>query len=485
MALAIVPYQQDNVTAQKLYCGAPKATIGQAERDGAPMPQAYKAPMQAWADLGIVSHMQGSVVQEEVKQAGVPHLKSRFQVGRCLFRFASVLIAVLENLLCYLAYLQVAPPEDSFYNKFEAHMLGYKGLDVVLLVLAILNSCYLLLFWMMIAFMKLDLYGSMSTGRLLLSLPTGGVCAMMVFFGEGTKMFPFLCAIFVMLHLLVWTGPHICPKRQKKKKGNWKAILCRVLAFLVAGWFIVFTVMFALESTDYLHDDDCAATENKAMPVRIAGVNDWQCVKWGEPHYIRRTTSPGEPVMDALCSTSFDAFNKVVNGSTGEQATSSAAHSVRCPSHCQELGLGNSVIGCQVYSATSSICSAAVQMGILTANAGGVVKVVGRAPPSGTYSRCNRNGVLSLDMQPPAATVNNPAWAFYFQVEGMESLDMVTMHSWRKTSSPKPDEPWRSYVADVTWVVGGASQRREVVLGPGGESPDIELNFCKNSASCT
>jgi len=398
-------------------------------------------------------------------------------------------------VLGYLAYLQVSPPEGSFYNKFEAHMLGYPGLETVLLVITISNTCYLFLFWMLIALMRRDLYKELATGRLFLSVPMGGICTAMVFFGEGTKIFPFLCAVCALLHFLVWTCALILrTKYENEGKAqhlttpvNLVEAICGVTGVIVLMlWLIGFVVMFLVDTADYLYDSECPATSNRAMPVRIKGVQEWQCVKWGEPHYIRRIASPGQPIYDALCSTSFHAFNTVTNATSGEQAPSSDAHFVRCPSHCQELGLGTSVIGCKVYSASSSICAAAVQMGLVAANAGGIVKVVGRAPPpstSGTYERCNLHGILSAETPSPAID-GYPSWAFYFQVEGMESLDMVTIHSWEKSGSPRIYKPWKSYTADVSWVVGGTMQRHEVVLGPGGAQADIELNFCRGSVSC-
>lgn len=481
-SLAIVPAPSQAPVLIKPYCGAKR---GVAPSNGNAQVEIFKAPVPAWADVGVVCHMQQAVVPEEVKPGtGVEHLKPRFQASRCLFRFSVVLLAVLENVFCYLAFLEVSPPEDTFYNKFEAHMLGYAGLDMILLVFAVLNTVYIFIFWMVIGLIRLDLYGSMVTGRLLVSLPSGGICAALVFFGEGAKLFPFCCAVCAFLHLLVWMCERIWPKERKPHKAG--QMCCKVFAFLVIGWFISFIVMFFIESADYLRDSACPATTNTAMPVRIKGIHNWQCVKWGQTHYIRRVTSPGQPVVDALCSTSFYAFSTIVNVTTGEQLPSSHARSLRCPAHCQDLGLGNSVIGCEVYHASSSICSAAVQMGILAANKGGLVKVVGRAPPpliAGKYERCNKHGILSSET-PPLVSKANPAWAFYFQVEGMESLDMVTMHSWKRVSTPGAQEPWKSYAADVTWVVGGASQRREVVLGPGGANSDIELNFCEGSASC-
>jgi hypothetical protein len=530
--VAIVPLPtQTPVVAVKPYCGAKRAELVKEV-------QLFKTVVPEWADSGVVSHMQAAVVPEDASKCdGVDHLKPKFQVRRWLFRFSVLILAVIENLLCYLAYVEVAPPKESFYNKFEAHMLGYPGIEFILLILAILNTFYLLAFWMMMALMRLDLYSSMTTGRLFISLPSGGVCTAMVFFGEGTKTFPFCGCICVLLHLLVWTSERIHPpttpsvgvdsslpeersrskasdqgkldsaslqvdvmlpaagdacgqavkQKQNRKRCEPRIVFFRVLACLISGWCISLIVMFSLEAADYLYDKDCPATTNNAMPVRISGVHEWQCVKWGQPHYITRLTLAGEQIYDALCSTSFHTFNTMVNASTGEMSPSSGAHYVRCPAHCQELGLGNSVIGCKVYSATSSICSAAVQMGILAANAGGLVKVVGRAPPtliSGQYERCNQHGILSTGTPAPATTVA-PDWAFYFQVAGMESLDMVTMHGWKKLSTPGATKPWESYAADVTWVVGGASERRDVVLGPGGPDADIELTFCRGSVSCT
>lgn len=496
----IVPVvSQEPVVAIRPYCGASTNSIPQhgvaGPHSGDADCQVYKTPPQAWADLGLVKHMQAAVVPEAVKIAGPPNLKARFEAGRCVFRFSTILLSVMENVFGYLAYLQVAPVEDSLYNKFEAHMLGYPGLDMILLVLTISNTCYLFLFWMMIAFMRRDLYGVLVTGRLFLSLPMGCAYTVMVFFGESTKIFPFFCASLTLLHLLVWTcglimrskSRHEGKARDEETPLNCAEVTCGCFGFVLLAWVVAFVLMFLTQRAPYFYDSECPATKNTAMPVRINGLREWQCVKWGEPHYIRRITPPGQPIQDALCSTSFYSFNKVVNAITGQQVPSSEAHYARCPSNCQELGLATSVIGCKIYSASSSICAAAVQMGILEANAGGIVKAVGRPPPSSSstseqYEQCNRNGIIS---EAPANVSDGfPPWAFYLQAEGTESLDMVTIHSWRKTGSPRIQQPWKSYVADVTWVVGGTQQRQEVVLGPGG-AQDIELNFCRGSKSCT
>lgn len=356
-------------------------------------------------------------------------------------------------------------------------MLGFPGLDTTLLIFAVLNTCFMFMLWICVAFVKRDLYDTMASGRLLLSLPIGGMCAAIVFFAEHTKAYPFLCLCSVLLYFIVWSFG------QCKAKGEDQARRRKCytpLMFIFIGWLATVIVLFVVKPADYIRNSSCPATTNKAMPVRIKGVTQWQCVKWDKPHHITRVPVAGSPIYDALCSTSFHAFNTIVNSSSNPHVPSSASHYVRCPSHCQSLGLGTSVVGCRIYSATSSICSAAVQMGILQSNSGGLVKVVGRPVPS-SYQRCNQHGVLSIDVA-PSATVQSPVWAFYFQVTGMENLDMVTLHDWKKTGIPGAREPWKSYKVSASWVVGGISRSEEVQMGP--NTGDLELNFCHGSVSC-
>jgi len=482
-----VPRPVDAVTAIKPYCGArPVLSIVamQPGGDGAVSggDRAFKAPSPAWADLGVVGRLQAAVVPEPLPEKLPPHLKPQRQTTRCLYAFSVVILSILENVLCYLAYFEIRSPEDKFYNKFEAHMLGLPGLDTALQWLAVFNTGFLFLFWSLVAIVRLDLYRPLAGARLALSLPCGAICMAAVFFGEGTKVFPFLCATAVLLHLVVCVAYELWLKR--KNLAPWQQKACFVGLVFICSWISAWAMMFVIDHADYLRDKDCPATTNKAMPVRIHGVQEWLCVRWGEPHYIERTAleSSGSP-YDALCSTSFHAFDVVASNGTSK-VSSLDAHLVRCPAHCQELGLGTLVIGCQVYSAESSICSAAVQMGILKPDLGGIVKVVGRSPSesmSGLHSRCDRNGILSTDRSSPsAASVRNgaPRWAFYFQVAGMEDLDFVMLHGWRRIGTPGAQEPWRSYSTSVTWVVGGTKHQREVVLGPGAGA-DIELNFCR------
>lgn len=501
MEVAVIPGQperQDAVGlhAMKPYSGSPaKGALVVYDANGGPgHPHVNHSPAPAWADLGIVSHMEGAVVEKGAPKAGAEHLQPELQGANCCFRFVAVVLSIVETGLSYAAYFQARSPEDSLYNKFEAYMLGYPGLDSALLVFAVANTAVLFVFWAMIAIIRLDLYRQMASMRLALSLPSGGICIATVFFSEGEQATPFLCATTVLLHFIVYLCYEYWVRRERFGKCGKR--LCFVFILLISCWTASFVMMFCVGVSDYLRETDCPATENIAMPVRIKGVHEWQCVKWEKPHYIRRQPVPGEAAYKGLCSTSFHVFDTVntsVNASAGSMVSSRMAHLVSCPSHCQSLGLGAVVVGCGVYSATSSICSAAVQMGILPANQGGVVKVIGREPPpSGVYERCNRNGVASSDAPfVPAAAGSSahdssPGWAFYFQVDSTEKLDMIQLLGWKKTGAPGAKEPWRSFTADVQWVVGGTSHRQEVMLGPPDRvDPDVELNFCAGTVSCS
>jgi len=497
-ALAVLPQtppgRQDHA-AMKPYSGAPaKGAMMVYDTDGGiGHPHVNHRPAPAWADLGIVNHLEGAVVSEKAAaSAGAEHLQPQFRGSSCLFRFVAVVLSLVENVLCYVAYFEAKSSEDSLYNKYEAYVLGYPGLDSTLLVFAVLSTVFLFILWTIMAFVRVDLYNQLTSLRLTLSLPAGGICTALVFFSDGKQVGPFLCATCVLLHLIVYLGHEYFVRRQRL--GVWCTRVWFACIVLIMVWTASFVLMFISGFSYYLRDSDCPATDNRAMPVKIKGVDEWQCVKWGVPHYVRRKPSPTETPYSGLCSTSFNVFDKIANASTGATVSSSDAHLLRCPSYCQALGLGTTVVGCGVYSSDSSVCSAAVQMGILPANQGGVVKVVGRAPPpSNQYDRCNKNGVTSTDVPavPAGSNTDDPdeassgGWAFYFQVEGNENLDMIEMASWKKTSTPGSTEPWRSYMVDVRWVVGGTSRRKEVMLGPPDSGDqDIGLNFCAEAASC-
>jgi hypothetical protein len=303
-----------------------------------------------------------------------------------------VISSVLENGACYMAYGQVSDAKNELYNKFEAHVLAFDGLAFYLLILAVLNSMFLFLYWALIVIVRLDLYRLLSTFRLLLSLPCGALCCLLVLFAEHTKLYPFLCCTLVLIHLEVW----ILHEYQIRREATGKIPKTALLGLVIIGVSIVmWTQMFSVKSVFFLRDDNCPASSNVAMPVHIKEINEWHCVKWGEPKFIKREPVSQE-VRDVFCSTSFRIFDEVTL--SGGIRPSRMAHYVRCPSQCQFLGLGNQVTGCEVYHADSSICSAAVHMGVLEPDRGGIVKVIGRVPPStGKYNRCLRNAILSTE----------------------------------------------------------------------------------------
>merc|ERR1712151_583463 len=129
----------------------------------------------------------------------------------------------------------------------------------------------------------------------------------------------------------------------------------------------------------FFRNSKCRWTLNHAMPVRIKGLDAWQCAKWGKVQYIEHEVDSNEPIFDAHCSTPFHMFGKVP--APDEPIPGKRAQLVRCPPRCQSIPLQTNLIGCQVYDARSSVCSAAVQMGVLGVDQGGVIKVVGRSPP--------------------------------------------------------------------------------------------------------
>lgn len=345
-----------------------------------------------WADLALASRMASTVVKvQHTPTDGTAHLQQRFSTSRCIFRFLAVLLSICENVFAYCAYAQIKNPEDELYNKYEAHAIGFKGLDIWLLILAATNSLFLFAYWAMVAVVKFDLYRALTMARLLLSLPVGAITVLVVMCAESTKLFPFFCATCVLMHLEIWLFNEYRVRKQEGVTGCKIRIWVGLMIFFGIV-LVMWTQMFFVDAIFFVRDKNCPASKNIAMPVHIKEIDEWHCVKWKRKHYIKRVPATSERTHEAFCDTSFrNAFDDASGN------PSLKAHYVRCPKQCQSLGLGTSrLFGCGVYHADSSICAAAVHMGLLEPDTEGVVKVIGRQPfKSGMYERCHRNGILS------------------------------------------------------------------------------------------
>ncbi|CAK0894759.1 unnamed protein product, partial [Prorocentrum cordatum] len=105
------------------------------------------------------------------------------------------------------------------------------------------------------------------------------------------------------------------------------------------------------------------------------------CAGWGAPTYIVR-----EPVSSITLGCG-DTFVDVLNASM-------EVHTVTCPAGClAHISDSDTLVGCGVYTADSSVCLAAMHDGALT-DAGGTTRVHGRLGlPS--YRTCSMNGLIS------------------------------------------------------------------------------------------
>lgn len=479
------PVQVYGPAAIKPYCGA-KATHVLSLHDAGTDRNVHGRPIAAWADVGLSSHMKSAVVPaweakapEGGTDAGVPYLRHSMELWQSVFKCFIILVTVLENLSNYLAYFESMNPDRHLYNKYEAHAIGLQGLCTSVLIFALLNTVSMLVGFTLVVLFRIDAFFALASCRIPLSFATLIVCVMEVFIGEQTMVFAFLCSLFAGLHLEAWVlYPAVRPK-----DGQQVRLFTKVATALIALILIVWCVLFSANAVFFLHNRQCVTTVNSAMPVRLKDVVHWQCAKWGQVHHIIRVPKPGSPVLDAFCTTDFYALQATAPG----VGTTNSAYFVRCPSQCQALGLGSTVVGCKSYHASSSVCSAAVQMGVLQANRGGTVTVVARASPEAGFERCNQNGILSSSTVNTSALnlpANVSATSFYFQGPGTEHFDVLELKSWKKVSDPSPHRPWRSYVASVSWTVGGVAHQSEVTLGPPSR-PDVEveLNFCRSQDS--
>eukprot|EP00929_Paragymnodinium_shiwhaense_P095027 TRINITY_DN5598_c0_g1_i1.p1 TRINITY_DN5598_c0_g1~~TRINITY_DN5598_c0_g1_i1.p1 ORF type:complete len:668 (+),score=126.48 TRINITY_DN5598_c0_g1_i1:100-2103(+) len=493
----------------KPYCGAKAIVAAQDTAVGDRM--VHGAPAPAWVDASLLDHMRGAIVPSKAWTSPVPQAEGesdlkarplrayepqRFRFGVCAFRLCVAAGTLVETLLGYAAYVETPSPNDNLYNKFEANALSLPGLMPLLLALSAAGSAWCFVVWVLVFVVKLDVYRPALLLRLPCSVLSGGSCMIIVLIGEQTKIFALLCGIAMWLNLQVWLLDRLgyfAPQKQvavvddareaeaKPGKGRMRR-LRTAWHWAPLALACLWAALFVFDAVVFFRNSDCVATANRAMPVFVEGLRDLQCVQWKKPHYITRKPAAGVEAYKAYCSTSLHVFDAVdVNGTS---VPTSGAHLVMCPPQCQSLGLGTHVVGCYKYSASSSICSAAVQMGVLPPDAGGVVKVVGRPAPQ-SYSRCNRNGVMSTSSDDSQLMSGSGPWAFYFQVPDLEDNDMIMLHGWRHLGGfSSVTAPWRSYVANVTWSVGGLQQQREVRLGDsntaGLQLGGIELNFCRS-----
>jgi hypothetical protein len=473
----------------KAYCGAQNThAINIKDTRLGESGTLFGNPVPVWGDAAAASHMRdmcGLVPAPSPwnKKNKAPPMQPVFEWKVFVFRVGAVISSILENVTCYLAFLSTADPRASFYNKFEAHVLRMPGYDATLLCLAVVNTVYLFLFWVIVAVYKLKVWRNLCAVRMIFSIPTGLLCLILVLFAEQEKIHPFLCTVCVLMHIgFTFLGFSNSVRRQVSAA---RQLTCYTGVTIMALLSLALIILYAADGMVFLRNDKCLTSSNKAMPVKIRGLPEWQCVKWGQSHHIVHKPTPGETPYQAHCSTTFHDFGRVPV--PGGKAPERRAQLLRCPAQCQSLGLGTVVVGCDIYDARSAVCSAAVQMGLLPPNQGGVVKVVGRkARESRYYGRCNRNTILSVESAPLQRNTSSIAnikqeWAFYFQdAPGREGDDMLTLHSWHKVDGDVPvNEPWRAFSADVSWVLGGGSRnRQQVQIGPREGEPDIQLNFC-------
>lgn len=478
------------------YCGAPETCALPAEESRLGDLQLHGYPLPAWADVGLASHMRGlgDLANGSLGKTRFPQvLRPEFDLKLFIFRALLAIVTLAENICCWLAYLEVRNPDQYFYNKFEAYAIALPGLDRALAAVAVLNTFYLFAFWVAVVVVHMDIHRPLAMGRLLLSVAMAMLCFIAVFISEGTKVTPFACTLCAMLHVQVLLLGGLLPQRGQEPPARRK-FRCRVGIAVFACLSLAWLLMFLIDGMAFLREDACRATKNRAMPVRLNGVVQWQCARWGEKHFIKRMPVDGAETVQALCDASFHDFD-VVESTLGSTVwrPSHGAHDVQCPPSCQTHRLGMEVVGCRVYDARSSICAAAVQMGLVDSSTGGLVRVVGRPPPT-EYGMCHLRSVLSvrdagrlagadlIAARAANANTSTSPGAFYFQeVEGMREHDSITLHGFRRTSRPGAKRPYESYKAEVSWRIGGADVRREDIrLGPAADSVNaaIELNFC-------
>ena len=170
---------------------------------------------------------------------------------------------------------------------------------------------------------------------------------------------------------------------KKKNTGLWVGLIIVVMLFgivAVAGILMLF----------FSNRGDNANANNRN------GINASQSPK---PPTPKPTTTPAS----ATPSPTIDASNPPTNDTSDEItpiAWNTAAVTFKTDAgrtykfQCPENGTAAAIWGSDIYTADSSICTAAVHAGIITLESGGVVTIEFR-PGRATYGSTVRNGITS------------------------------------------------------------------------------------------
>ncbi|CAK0894760.1 unnamed protein product, partial [Prorocentrum cordatum] len=290
-----------------------------------------------------------------------------------------------DNVLCYVTFLAVRDRRESgdLYSIVDLRLRLLAGIDTALLVFSIIGTAFFVSLVVFVECWKRPLFLELMTGRVYCScIPCAVISSILLWNVENAHLSPFASLAITVLFIACWCL-HVRLRFTRRLRllsmivvdTSWCLALMTLLGLV---WLVFERQLHVLTSSDAL---DCPYVDNSRMPVQVLPLGARFCAGWGAPTYIVR-----EPVSSITLGCG-DTFVDVLNASM-------EVHTVTCPAGClAHISDSDTLVGCGVYTADSSVCLAAMHDGALT-DAGGTTRVHGRLGlPS--YRTCSMNGLIS------------------------------------------------------------------------------------------
>jgi len=318
-----------------------------------------------------------------------------------------VCLGALDNALCYATWFVLNSYSGRLYHILDLQIVLLPGLDIVLLIFAIIGTALLLSQLAFVECMNLGLYHELMNARLMFSSLPCFVCStIFLFVCEDVEWIPFMSVVTTCCYVFVWClHMRVHYSHQLNTLSKIALDVSWALALLFGVMISILYLADGMKELTNSDDNGCPYVNNQAMPVHVLSVDEWYCAKWGTLEdskvFISREPAPG-PVPILTCSDSFLlAFGVSID-----------AHRFECPSGCLRTSGSGAVVGCGTYAMDSSVCLSAIHAGVMD-DAGGSGVVFGRVGvPS--FERCSRNAISSYERQVVAApggsvSVSTPA----------------------------------------------------------------------------
>lgn len=351
---------------------SPKALVGAAS----PSPKAI-VPAAAWDQRNDAATSSVSLAGEKVQSW-------RLRIEGTLL----VMLAIVDNGLCYVTYATVPAFRDHLYNIVDMQLAFLPGLGVALLIFAGLGTLAFGMLLVLVECNKLPLFHEIMNLRLYFSaLPCAAVCAIILYYSEQTQWAPFATVTAILFLVICWC------LHMRVHYSHQLNVLSKIA--LDVSWFLALVsggVLLVLYTTDSIKiisksgELGCPHADNAMMPVHVLTLDQWYCAPWdlNKTTEISRTPVNSVPVQLSCADTFVSHFGVSIE-----------PHKVFCPVGCLRTYQGSSVIGCGIYTVDSPVCVAAIHAGVLT-DQGGEAIVYGRVGVP-HFQRCSQNSIVSTE----------------------------------------------------------------------------------------